>query len=144
MALQSNTTIFISEFEITAFKKITLQQNIDAHHTLDLECRMDVLEDLSLTLGESSKHFLGETITLQTQSLDDLGGYKSLEFKGIVTRVTTVKGHESGEGRDSIIIKAHCPTFISDDGPHYASYNDVTLSEIIEKTFQEYDQSKLE
>lgn len=144
MALQSNTTIFISEFEITAFKKITLQQNIDAHHTLDLECRMDVLEDLSLTLGESSKHFLGETITLQTQSLDDFGGYKSLEFKGIVTRVKTVKGHESGEGGDSIIIKAQSPTFISDDGPHYASYNDVTLSEIIEKTFQEYDKSKLE
>ncbi|MEL0645737.1 hypothetical protein V6251_15215, partial [Olleya sp. Ti.3.14] len=103
----------------------------------------DVLEDLSLSLGESSKNFLGETLTIQTRSLDAFGGYKELEFKGVVTQVKTIKGHEASSG-DSVVIKAQSPSFLADDGPHYASHNDVSLSEIIEKTFNDYDKSKLE
>ena len=143
MALQTTTTLFIGELEIPVFKRITLHQQIDAHHLLELVCRMDVLEDLSLSLGESSKNFLGETLTIQTQSLDAFGGYKELEFKGVVTQVKTIKGHEASSG-DSVVIKAQSPSFLADDGPHYASHNDVSLSEIIEKTFNDYDKSKLE
>ena len=143
MALQTTTTLFIGELEISAFKRITLHQQIDAHHMLELVCRMDVLEDLSLSLGESSKNFLGETLTIQTRSLDAFGGYKELEFKGVVTQVKTIKGHEASSG-DSVVIKAQSPSFLADDGPHYASHNDVSLSEIIEKTFNDYDKSKLE
>ena len=143
MALQTTTTLFIGGLEIPVFKRITLHQQIDAHHLLELVCRMDVLEDLSLSLGESSKNFLGETLTIQTQSLDAFGGYKELEFKGVVTQVKTIKGHEASSG-DSVVIKAQSPSFLADDGPHYASHNDVSLSEIIEKTFNDYDKSKLE
>ncbi|WP_055446370.1 type VI secretion system Vgr family protein [Lacinutrix mariniflava] len=143
MALQSKTTIFISGTEISAFKAINLHQRIDSHHKLELVCRMDVLEDLSLTLGESSKNFLGETLTLQITSIGTFNGYKTLEFKGIVSQITTVKGHEASYG-DEIIITALSPTFIADDGPHYASYNDLTLSDILDRTFSDYDKSKLE
>ncbi len=143
MALQSTTNIFIDGKEITAYKHLELQQNIDDHHLLELVCRMDVLEDLSQALGESSKNYLGETITLQVSSLDNFASYRTLEFKGIVTQVKTIKGHEAGQG-DSIVIKAQSPTFIADDGPNYASHNDVSLSEILDKTFGGYDSSKLE
>ncbi|WP_055446348.1 type VI secretion system Vgr family protein [Lacinutrix mariniflava] len=143
MALQSKTSIYISGKEITAFKRVMLHQQIDSHHIMELVCRMDVLEDLSQALGESSKNYLGETITLQTTSIDAFTGYKTLEFKGIVTQVKTVKGHEASSG-DSVIIKAQSPTFIADDGPHYASYNDLTLSDILDRTFSDYDKSKLE
>ena len=143
MALQSKTNIFIGGKEITAFKKIILNQQIDSHHIMELVCRMDVLEDLSQSLGESSKNFLGETITLQTISIDPVKNYKALEFKGFVTQIKTIKGHETGSG-DTIVIKAQSPTVIADDGPHYASYNDLSLTEILEKTFSEYDKSKLE
>ncbi|QXP59335.1 type VI secretion system Vgr family protein [Olleya sp. HaHaR_3_96] len=143
MALQSNTTIFISGTEITAFKSIELHQKIDAHHRLELVCRMDVLENLSEALGESSKNYLGETITFQIAALDAFNGYKALEFKGIVSQITTIKGHEAGSG-DEVIITALSPTFIADDGPHYASYNDVSLAEILDRTFSDYDRSKLE
>ena len=143
MALQSTTNIFISGTEITTFKKLVLHQQIDSHHTMELVCRMDVLENLSDALGESSKNFLGEIITLEISSLDNFSGYKELEFKGIVTQVRTVKGHEASSG-DNIVIKAQSPTYLADDGPHYASHNDVSLSEIIEKTFRDYDTSKLE
>ncbi|QXP58608.1 type VI secretion system Vgr family protein [Olleya sp. HaHaR_3_96] len=143
MALQSNTTIFISGTEISAFKSIQLHQSIDSHHKLELVCRMDVLENLTQTLGESSKNYLGETITIQTASIDTFSGYRALEFKGIVSQITTVKGHEASTG-DEVVITALSPTFIADDGPHYASYNDVSLSEILDLTFSDYDKSKLE
>ena len=143
MALQSKTNIYISGKEITAFKRVMLNQQIDSHHFMELVCRMDVLEDLTQALGESSKNFLGETITLQTKALDTYSGYKALEFKGIVTQVKTVKGHEASSG-DTVVIKAQSPTFIADDGPHYASYNDLSLSEILDKTFGDYDKSKLD
>ncbi|QCE42451.1 type VI secretion system Vgr family protein [Psychroserpens sp. NJDZ02] len=143
MALQSNTTIFISGTEISAFKSITLHQSIDSHHKLELVCRMDVLENLTQALGESSKNYLGETITLQIASLDDFNGYKALEFKGIVSQVTTIKGYEASTG-DEVVITALSPTFIADDGPHYASYNDFSLSDILHRTFSDYDKSKLE
>ncbi|WP_055446530.1 type VI secretion system Vgr family protein [Lacinutrix mariniflava] len=143
MALQSKTTIFINGTEINTFKMFEIYQSIDDHHVLELVCRMDVLEDLSQALGESSKNFLGETITLETSSLDDYNGYNSLEFKGIVTKVKNIKGHEASSG-DSIVISAQSPSYLADDGPHYASYNDVLLSEILEQTFNGYDTSKLE
>ena len=143
MALQSNTQIHIGGTEITTFKRFTIHQQIDSHHLLDLECRMDVLENLSAELGEASKNFLGETITIQVSSIDAISGYKEFEFKGIVIEVKTVKGFNTSSG-NKIVIKAQSPTFLSDDGSHYASYNDVLLSEIIDKTFQDYDKSKLE
>ena len=143
MALQSKTDIFIGGKEISVFKNVKLHQQLDSHHLIELICRMDVLDDISQSLGESSKNFLGETITMQTTAVDALSGYHTLEFKGIVTQVKTIKGHEASAG-DSIVIKAQSPTFIADDGPHYASYNDVTLSDILTSTFKDYDQSKLE
>lgn len=142
MALQNTTTLRVAETEITAFKSISLFQEIDAHHDLEVVCRMDVLENLSATLGEASKNFLGEIITLQTASLDTLSGYKNLEFKGIVTEIKTIKGHDASSG-DSVIIRAQSPSFLADDGPHYTSFNDHSLSEILEKSFQDYDKSKL-
>jgi len=143
MALQSKTNIYINGKEIKAFKRLMLNQQLDSHHVMELVCRMDVLEDLSQTLGESSKNYLGETIALQITSLDAYTGYKALEFKGIVTQVKTVKGHEASSG-DTIVIKAQSPTFIADDGPNYASFNDTNLSDILNKTFSGYDKSKLD
>ncbi len=143
MALQSTTSIYIGGNEIATFKRFVLHQQLDSHHMLELVCRMDVLEDLSTDLGESSKNFLGETLTVQVSALDNFEGYKELEFKGLVTQIKTIKGYEASSG-DEIVIKAQSPTFLADDGPHYASYNDVSLSEILDKTFRDYDASKLE
>ncbi|OAB78733.1 hypothetical protein ULVI_09125 [Cochleicola gelatinilyticus] len=143
MALQSITKLFIGGTEIPTFQFLTLSQELASHHELEIVCRMDVLEDLSAALAEESKKFLGETLTLKIGSFDDYDGYGELEFKGIVTGVKNAKGFGQRNG-DKVIIKASSPTFLSDDGPHNASYLDKSLSDIINTTFQEYDQSKLE
>lgn len=145
MALQSTTLIGINGKEIKVFQELHLEQSIDSiHDELEIVFRMDTLEDVEQELATNSKEFLGETITLQTIPSEGFeGSYGELKFKGIITEVKTVKGHEVASG-DKILITAQSPSFISDDGSHFASHNDVSLSDIINKSFEGYDTSKLE
>ncbi|GAA3508838.1 phage baseplate assembly protein V [Aquimarina addita] len=103
---------------------------------------MDVLEKTDNELASDTKKFLGETITLQISSLDDDIGYTDLEFKGVVTTVKNIKGFHQHQG-DLISIHAQSSSIITDDGPHYTSYSDVSLSEILENTFRGYNRSTL-
>ncbi|PKV50750.1 late control gene D protein (GPD) [Aquimarina sp. MAR_2010_214] len=143
MALQSNIQIFIGGTLIPTYKRLMLRQDLDSHHILELVCRMDVLEKLGGEMASESKNFLGEIITLQVSSSQGFSGYGELEFKGVVIKVNNTKGFDNGE-EDTVEIKAQSASIIADDGPHFTSHNDVGLAEILNKTFQGYDQSKLE
>lgn len=143
MALQTTTQIFISGTPIQSYVSLKLVQEIDAHHDLELVCRTDVVEKLSEELIGDSKEYLGGIITIKISSVSDFGGYKELEFKGVVTKVVGTKGFHQSSG-DLVTLTAKSTSILSDDGGHYASFNDVSLSEILEQTFQEYDKGKLE
>lgn len=144
MALQSKTIINIGSQEISSFKRISLHQEINSIHVLTLMLRMDTLEDLEQELASNSKEFLGEVITIQVLPFegfeDNIG---ELNFKGVITEVRSTKGHDAGSG-DTILIKAASPDFIAHDGPHFASHSETSLSEVLNKTFEDYDNSKLE
>ncbi|MFD0992985.1 type VI secretion system Vgr family protein [Tenacibaculum geojense] len=144
MALQTSTIININGTEIMSFQRLTLSQDIDSNHILTLTCRMDVLEDIEGELINSSKEFLGELISVEVLPFEGFeSNYGQLNFKGIITEVRSIKGHDAGSG-DKILIKALSPSFLSDDGPHHTSHNEISLSEIVTKTFEDYDPSKLE
>ncbi|WP_299895270.1 phage baseplate assembly protein V [uncultured Aquimarina sp.] len=143
MALQTITQIFISGVPITSYVSLKIDQEIDAHHSLALVCRTDVVEKLSEELIGDSKEYLGGTITVKISSISDFGGYKELEFKGVVTKVKATKGFQQSSG-DLVTLEAKSTSILSDDGGHHASFNDMTLSEILEKTFKGYDKGKLE
>ncbi|WP_027392887.1 type VI secretion system Vgr family protein [Aquimarina latercula] len=142
MALQSNTQIFIGGTAINAYKRLMLHQEIDAHHVLELVCRMDVLENITGDIASQTKDYLGQIITIQISSIGTFTGYKEFEFKGVVTSVNSTKGFHQQNG-DLVTIKAHSCSIIADDGPHYNSFNDVDLTTILDETFKGYDQSKL-
>ncbi|WP_378172703.1 type VI secretion system Vgr family protein [Aquimarina sp. SS2-1] len=142
MALQSNIQLFIGGISITAFKELTLQQEIDNHHTLELLCRKDVLENISDQNEEESNDFLGQTIILSVTPLDVVDVYKELKFNGVVTEVKVTNGFHQSMG-DSILIKAKSNSILTDDGPHYASFSDENLESILSSVFQKYDRSKL-
>lgn len=143
MAIQTTTQISIGGTPIQAYKKLSIQQDLSDHHRFELTCRVDVLEKLSEELASETRNFLGETIIVQVDSLGGFSGYKELEFKGVVTEINTSKGYHTKDG-DLTIIKGYGASILADDGPHFASHNDVSLAEILEVTFQGYDQSKLE
>ena len=138
MALQTITQIFISGVPITSYVSLKIDQEIDAHHSLALVCRTDVVEKLSEELIGDSKEYLGGTITVKISSISDFGGYKELEFKGVVTKVKATKGFQQSSG-DLVTLEAKSTSILSDDGGHHASFNDMSLSEILEKTFKGYD-----
>ncbi len=143
MALQSEIQIYVAGSPIPTFQRLTLHQELDAHHNLELTCRMDVLDKLSGELSGATKNFLGEIISVQIVSLGAFQGYKELQFKGIVTAINSTKGFYQSKG-DSVVIKAQSTTVIADDGPHYASFNDVGLQDILMQTFSGYEKSKLD
>jgi len=144
MALQSKIDIYIAGNPIPAFQEFSLHQNLGTHHSFELVCRMDVLEKASLGgLAEDSKNYLGETFTFQVNSVGKFSGYKTLEFKGVVTSVNSLKAFNHKNG-DLIIIGGHSTTILAEDGPHYSSHNDITLQDILEKSFMSYDKGKLE
>ncbi len=143
MALQSNILIYIGSTPILAYKQLSLQQDIDSHHILTLTCRMDMVEGVEQEMASESKNFLGEIITLQVEAAENLSGYDTLEFKGVIVKISNTKGFNNGN-EDTVEIKAKSASIIADDGSHFSSYNNVSLAEILEQTFQGYDKSRLE
>ncbi|WP_026449539.1 type VI secretion system Vgr family protein [Aequorivita capsosiphonis] len=144
MALQSDIQIYIAGNPIQAFQEFTLHQYLGTHHRFELVCRMDVLEKITGGgFAQETKNFLGESFSAQVMSVGAFSGYKELQFKGVVTSVNSLKAFNH-KGGDMVVIGGHSGTIIADDGPHYASHNDVSLQEIINHTFAGYDQSKME
>ncbi|WP_062059428.1 type VI secretion system Vgr family protein [Aquimarina longa] len=143
MALQTTTTIHLSSTPLHSYLSLKIEQQLDAHHDLELLCRADVIEQLSDELVGASKEYLGGIITVQIQALANYGGYSALEFKGVVTKVRAIKGYDQEKG-NLILLQAKSTSILADNGNHYASYSDVNLSEILERTFQGYDIGKLE
>ncbi|MGB0880857.1 MAG: type VI secretion system Vgr family protein [Polaribacter sp.] len=143
MALQTTTEIYVSGTAIHSYVSLKLVQEIDAHHDLELICRTDVVEKLSEELIGDSKDYLGGIITIQISAIKGFDGYKELEFKGVITKVKSTKGYDLSTG-DLVTLYAKSTSILADDGSHYASFNDFSLVDILNKTFQEYDKGKLE
>jgi len=137
MALLSKTTIFIDGNEVPAFKHLYLNQQIAAHHTLEIVFRKDIFEDDTTELGEKSKEFLGKRIAVQIGPISDNSDMGILEFTGIVTEIKITKGGNTGGG-DEIIISAKSLTILFDEGPHCDSYNESSLEDIISLCLQPY------
>jgi len=121
-----------------------LHQYLGTHHKFELVCRMDVLEKIiGGGLAQDTKNYLGESFSAQVRSVGAFSGYKELRFKGVVTSINSLKAFNH-KGGDMVVIGGHSGTIIADDGPHYASYNELGIQQILEKTFAGYDKSKFE
>ncbi len=142
MALQTTTQIFIESNQILSYVSLQLEQQIDEHHHLELVCRADVVDKITTELIGESKEFLGKTIILKISAIEVIGGYKELEFKGIVTKVKGTKAFNQPKG-NLVTIYAKSTSILTDHSPHFDSFLDMNLSDILSKTFQEYDASKL-
>ncbi|MGO3183436.1 MAG: type VI secretion system Vgr family protein [Aequorivita sp.] len=144
MALHSEVQIYIAGNPITGFQEFTLHQYLGNHHKFQLVCRMDILEKfIPGGFAQDTKNYLGESLSAQVLPIGNFSGYKELQFIGIVTSINSLKAF-SHHGGDMVVIGGHSGTIITDDGPNYASYNDVGLQDILMHTFAGYDKSKLE
>ncbi len=142
MALQTETKIYISGTPLLSYKSLKLVQHIGASHELEIVCRTNVIEKLSDEFIGDSKDYIGDIITVQISAASGFGTYRELEFKGVVTGLKSSKGYEYSSG-DLITLIAKSPCMLANAANHYASYSDVGLLEILDQTFQRYDQGKL-
>ena len=104
---------------------------------------MDVLESAGSSLAENTKNFLGETISVMINSVDDLAGYEELQFLGVVTAINSLKSFNN-HGGDVVVISGHSSSILAEDGPHYASFNDSSLGDILNRLYMGQDESKLQ
>ncbi|MCW5518547.1 hypothetical protein J1N09_01760 [Aureitalea sp. L0-47] len=131
MALLSKTKISISGKEIKSYSSFFLQQEIDAHHVLQITIPVEKANASETVLIDLTRNYLSESIAVSIEPIDHLDSnkYGKLEFKGIITQVKMVHGAR-GQG-DEIVILAESPTIFADDGPHYLSFTDKTLANIV-------------
>ncbi len=142
MALYTATNIYIANTKIPNYARLKLVQHLQAHHELELVCKTEVVERLSLDVLEKSKTYLGASISLEIAPKSGFKGYGNLQFTGIVTKVKSTKGFRKLKG-DFITIYAKSGSIVTDNGPHYASYTNLTLSAILRQTFGAYNQLQL-
>ncbi|QKX06107.1 hypothetical protein HN014_14720 [Aquimarina sp. TRL1] len=142
MATLTTTDISIGGSIITSYKELTIHQSLGAHHQLTLSCRTDVLEQLSEELIGGSKDFLGEVITVRIAASENYRRYREFLFKGVITRVETLKQHH--QSGNHISLTAMSTSILAEDGQHTTSYLELGLTAILDTTFSGYDVGKLE
>ncbi|MGB1308470.1 MAG: type VI secretion system Vgr family protein [Oceanihabitans sp.] len=142
MALLSNTEICINGKALHHFKKFSLHQELAAHHNLNLYCQLSNIQAFCKHLNEDIEDLLGQVITIEISASNKTDYYGELKFKGVIIGLKIKKGLQASEG-DFLIIKAQSPTILAEDGPHYTSFNEMTFTNIIDETFNNYDSSKL-
>ncbi|GHC57546.1 type VI secretion system Vgr family protein [Ulvibacter litoralis] len=136
MALLTKTTVMIAGEDYSSFRRLNLEQEIDAHHTLEIVYRMDVFDKDDSEIGAKSKNVLGQTITIKVESLYDENN--SFEFKGVIAEVKISKGDNTEAGNEVILI-AKSPTIRTDDGPHFNSFEEESLTDIVSDALNAYN-----
>lgn len=136
MALLTKTTVMIAGKDYSSFRKIDLNQEIDAHHLLTITYRMDVFDKDDADLGTKSKELLGNTIAIRIESLYD--DTKYLEFKGVISEVKMSKGDNTNAGNE-VILLAKSPTIRTDDGPNFFSFEERKLASIVSDALNSYN-----
>lgn len=137
MAFLYKTDVLISGKEIDAFREIYLHQKIHAHQFLEIKFPKKALEGEDTDFGQQSKDLLGESISIQVTDVNEHDHISPLIFEGIITGVKLSKGEMSHAG-DEIILKAASQEIISDDGPNYGCFHQMTLDKIVKKVMQDY------
>lgn len=136
MALLTKTTVMIEGEDYSSFRKLELDQEIDAHHILKIIYRMDVFDKDDSEIGAKSKELLGKTIAIKIESLYDENN--NLEFKGVIAEVKISKGDNTDAGNEVILI-AKSPTIRTDDGPHFNSFEEKKLIDIVSDALSAYN-----
>lgn len=120
--------------QVDTYKSLNLNQEIDAHHTLEISFPRDVIEDLDSELGKESSDWLAQSISLSIEPAQDIASdYEKLEFNGIIAGVRMVRSANSRDGEE-IHILAKSTTYKMADDPCFNVYEDKKLSQIVSST----------
>ncbi|MBC7450447.1 MAG: hypothetical protein H7259_03050 [Cytophagales bacterium] len=115
--------ITINGQSIHQCNSLALKQSFNAHHEFELILDQDALDELGSHDLEHSQEYIGTNITISF-------GEKQTDntFKGIVTEVE-LDQREGAWG--CLIVKGYSPSYLMESGANYASYEQLTLKDLV-------------
>ncbi|SHH07331.1 type VI secretion system Vgr family protein [Pedobacter caeni] len=116
--------INIKDTAISHFSSFTLQQQFNEHHYFELRFNHDQIGAPGLITLESSRDFIGQTLTASFGYATD----KMQRFAGIVTKVALT---QSNGYHGILVVSGYSPTILIDRGPDLGSYLDKDLETIV-------------
>ncbi len=110
--------------ELHYFSSFIVRQEFNAHHTFELTLDQDVIQSAESVTLEDAQDYVGRFLTVCFG--DKEAGDNT--FKGIITEV----GLSQEEGLwGKIVLKGYSPTFLMEGGPHYTSFENRTLKDLL-------------
>jgi len=116
--------------KVSPFNYLTISQKMNGHHYFEIRFNHDVLEKRNAVIIESSKNFLGKSITFSFKTKYSSGLPEHI-FKGIITEIGIDNNLDSVS---DIFFKGHSPTILLEGGEHCFSFLQMTLDQIIKKS----------
>jgi type VI secretion system secreted protein VgrG len=125
MAREILTEVIINGKQIYHYNSVTIRQSFNAHHTFELILDQDSVEALGGHTLDKAQDFIGKFFTICFGEKD--AGENI--FRGLITEVALAQD----EGLwGNLVLKGFSPTILMDSGPHYTSYEKVTLKDLME------------
>lgn len=122
------------------FYSLSLEQKHNWHHTFKIFISSESIEGKKSINIDKSSEYLGEIVDIEINSIMNLEG-DGLQFKGIVTAVNIDRTHA---GDNLIVLSGYSPTYLLEDGPGCASFEDMKGADIFNTVTGDYPSNLLQ
>ncbi|SEW21266.1 type VI secretion system Vgr family protein [Chitinophaga arvensicola] len=134
MALNTTTTISVEQQQFDQFRYLHLKQSTRKHHEFELGISYDWLSRYGEHPVKAGKYMLGKEISISIRPAEINLDMRPLLFNGIITGVSA--GKEADGNTGECILKGNCPAILLSGNPHMQSYEQQTLSSIVNTVFK--------
>jgi type VI secretion system secreted protein VgrG len=137
MAISTKISIHIDGDELTRFSQLVIQQKVHTHHRFSL--LQPIPKEFVDQAIDKTQSYMGKPISITIEP-NNMSTESPLIFKGIITEVQMVRTAGASGG---IIINGYSPTIAMEGVPTTKSFNDKTLSEVVNEITGKYSQKEV-
>ena len=137
MAISTKISIHIDGDELTRFSQLVIQQKVHTHHRFSL--LQPIPKEFVDQAIDKTQSYMGKPISISIEP-NNMSTESPLIFKGIITEVQMVRTAGASGG---IIINGYSPTIAMEGVPTTKSFNDKTLSEVVNEITGKYSQKEV-
>jgi len=137
MPINTSVAIKIDGEDLTRFSRLVIDQKVHTHH------RFSLLQPLPKEFIEEAikkaQGYIGKTISISITATN-MSADSPLAFNGVITETQLVRTAGASGG---IIINGYSPTILMEGPPNIRSFNDMTLSDIVNDILKSYPSGQL-
>lgn len=137
MSISTQIKIEIAGETLTRFSKLVINQKVHTHHQFSLLQPLPK-EFVSQAIDKAQK-YVGQSIKIAINPSNMMTD-SPLVFNGIITETQMVRTSGASGG---IIINGYSPTILMEGPPNIRSFNDQTLSSIVNEVLKDYSGDSL-